>query len=116
MVQYAIKILVTALIIVAVSEIGKRSSFFAAVLASLPLTSILALCWLYYETNDQQKVIDLAYGILWLVVPSLVFFLALPTLIKMGVSFLPSLAVSVIATFGAYLGFVYLLRATGIKP
>lgn len=43
MLYYTIKILLSSLIIVAVSEIAKRSTMLGALLASLPLTSLLAL-------------------------------------------------------------------------
>lgn len=52
--QYAIKIVVTVVIVVAVSEPGKRSSFCGALLASLPLTSLLAFVWLYLDTGNSQ--------------------------------------------------------------
>jgi uncharacterized membrane protein (GlpM family) len=83
----AIKIIISALVITAVSEIGKRSSSVAAVLASLPLTSFLAMIWLYQETKDLEKITSLSYGIFWAILPSFVFFLSLPLLIKFGFRF-----------------------------
>jgi hypothetical protein len=76
--QYVIKILVSAVIIVAVSEIAKRNSFWAAVLASLPLTSLLAFIWMHVETGDTKQIAALSHGIFWLVLPSLALFLLLP--------------------------------------
>ena len=64
---YAIKIAVTAVVAVAVAEVAKRSPVWAALLASLPLTSILAFVWLYADTGDGERVAELAQGILWLV-------------------------------------------------
>ena len=48
-----LKVAITAVVIVAISEIGKRSSFFAALLASLPLTSLLALSMVAMELETQ---------------------------------------------------------------
>ncbi len=75
--HYAIKVALSAGVIVAVAEIAKRSSFWAAALASLPLTSLLAFVWLYLETGDIQKITTLAQGIFWLVIPSLLLFVLL---------------------------------------
>lgn len=100
--QYIIKVIISALVIVAVSEIGKRNSFWAAVVASLPLTSLLAFVWLHVETGDADRIAELAQGIFWLVLPSLVLFLLLPVLLRAHWGFWPSLAVSCVVTAAAY--------------
>ncbi len=113
--HYALKIGLSALILVAVAEVAKRSTFWAAALASLPLTSLLAFVWLYLDTGDAQKVAELAGGIFWLVLPSLLLFVLLPILLRHGWGFWLSLAVSGAATALAYLGMVRLLAAFGIR-
>jgi len=113
--QAALKIGLSALILVAVAEVAKRSSFWAAALASLPLTSLLAFVWLYLDTGDVQKVAALAGGIFWLVLPSLLLFVLLPLLLRSGWGFWFSLAVSSTATALAYLGMIRLLAALGIR-
>ena len=100
--QYFIKIIVSALLIVAISEIAKRSSLWGAILASLPFISILAFVFLYQDTQDIKKVSDLSIGIFWLVIPSLVLFLSWPFLLKKGVSFYPALGISCAVTVGCY--------------
>ena len=69
--QYIVRILLTAAVVVAVSEIAKRNTLSAAALASLPLTSLLAFVWLYLDTGDTQRVADLPKVFFWLVLPSL---------------------------------------------
>jgi len=113
--HYALKIGLSALILVAVAEVAKRSTFWAAALASLPLTSLLAFVWLYLDTGDAQKVAALAGGIFWLVLPSLLLFVLLPILLRHGWGFWLSLAVSGAATALAYVGMVRLLAAFGIR-
>ncbi|MBS0465087.1 MAG: DUF3147 family protein [Proteobacteria bacterium] len=113
--HYALKIGLSALILVAVAEVAKRSTFWAAALASLPLTSLLAFVWLYLDTGDVQKVASLAGGIFWLVLPSLLLFVLLPLLLRSGWGFWLSLAVSSAATALAYLGMIRLLAAFGIR-
>ena len=102
MLYYSIKILLSSLILVAVSEIAKRSSLLGALLASLPLTSLLAFVWLYLDTGDVQKVASLSSDIFWLVLPSLALFLVLPLLLKMGWSFWLSLAAAMLVTAACY--------------
>ena len=102
MFYYTIKIVLSALIIVAVSEIAKRSSMLGALLASLPLTSLLAFVWLYLDTGDVQKVSALSSDIFWLVLPSLPMFLVLPWLLKMGWGFWLSLGAAVVVTAACY--------------
>lgn len=114
MLQYALKVLVTAITVVAISEVGKRSSGFAAILASLPLTSLLAFLWLYGETGDVARIADLSKAIFWYVLPSLVLFIALPLLLNAGFGFWPALGVSCALTFGAYLLMTALLTRFGI--
>lgn len=113
--QYLIKIMLSALIIATVSEIAKRFSLFAAIVASLPLTSLLAIIWLYRDTKDVQKIIDLSSGIFWAVLPSLLFFIVLPVLLKMGLRFSLALIISSIVMFLGYSIFTVLLLKAGIK-
>jgi hypothetical protein len=112
--QYTAKIAITALLIVAVSEIAKRNSFWAAALASLPITSLLAFIWLYVETGDTGRIAALSQGVFWLVLPSLVLFLALPLLLRAGWSFWPSLAAASGATAVAYAALIWFLPKVGV--
>ena len=102
MTQYVLKVLLTAVVVVVVAELAKRGSVWSAVLASLPLTSVLALVWLHIDTGDRDLVAGLARNILWMVLPSLVFFLVLPALLRSAVPFWPSLGLSCAATAAAY--------------
>jgi uncharacterized membrane protein (GlpM family) len=113
--QYIAKIILTALIVVAIAEMAKRQSWAAAILASLPLTSVLALTWLYVDTKNVNDVSDLSTGIFWMVIPSLVFFLILPVLLKKGMNYWVSLTVSAVVTFVCYSVFFKVLNKMGIQ-
>ena len=113
--QYVWKVLVTAVVVVAVSEVSKRTTFWGAVIASLPLTSLLAFVWLYLGTGDTQRVGDLSQTVFWLVLPSLIFFVALPVLLRSGVGFWPGLLGACLATAAAYAGTVWCLGQLGIR-
>ena len=113
--QLVIKTVLTAIIVVAVSEIAKRSSFWGAVIVSLPLTSLLAFVWLYLETGNTQTIMALSHGIFWLVIASLPLFLILPALLRYGWGFWPSLGLACVVTVGAYYGLVWVLTRAGIQ-
>ena len=114
MLYYALKVIISALVIVAISEIAKRSTGFAALVASLPLTSLLAFVWLHVEASPPERIAELSTQIFWLVLPSLLLFLLLPLLLKHGFSFWVSLGLSVAATAGCYLALLPLLRRMGV--
>ena len=114
MTQYALKVFITAVLVVLISEVGKRSSTLGAIIASLPLTSLLAFVWLYGETGDTAKVADLARGIFWYVLPSLVLFIVLPLMLSQGYGFWVSLTAASALTFAAYLAMIAILSRFGI--
>lgn len=115
MTYYIMKVAVTAVLVVLISEISKRSSFIGAVLASVPLTSVLAMLWLYIDTGDIGKVSELASSVFWLVLPSLALFIALPVLLANEVNFYLSLAVSIAITAICYWLMVMVLRHFGVE-
>ena len=115
MTYLAVKILITSVIVVLISEIAKQSSFLGSILASVPIVSVLAMTWLYIETKDVLKVIDLSRGIFWLVIPSLTLFLVLPILLKYGISFYASLFISIVTTVVSYYLLILGLNQFGIK-
>ena len=115
MLQTAIKVLVTAVLVVAIAEVAKRSTLFGALIASLPLTSLIAIIWLWHDTGDNDRIADLTQGIFWLVLPSLVFFIVLPVLLRSGWAFWPSLGVASGLTAAAYFAMVRLLARLGIS-
>ena len=115
MTQMIFKFVISAAVIVAVSEISKRSSFIGGLLASLPLTSLLAIIWLWHDTRDAVKIAALATSIFWLVLPSLILFIVFPVLIKQGVTFWLSLLLSVGAMLASYGAMVFVLTKIGIK-
>lgn len=107
---YVFKILFSAVLITLISEVAKRHSAFAALLAALPLTTILAFVWLYMDATSPEYIANLAEQIFWLVIPSLVFFLALPLLLRQGLNFWLSLGLSMAATACGYFVLLLVLR------
>ena len=107
---YIVKIITSLFLIILISEISKRNTFIASIIASLPLVSIIAIIWLYFDTKDIYKIISLSQGIFWLVIPSLLFIVMLPILLKIEINFFISIIISIIATILAYYFMVLILK------
>ena len=114
MLYYIVKILLSATVLVAISEIAKRSSALAALLASLPLMSLLAFMWMHAEGASPGTIAALSGQIFWLVLPSLLLFLLLPWLLRHGLGFWPALGLASVATVLAYGLMLLVLRRLGI--
>jgi len=112
---YVVKIVVTSALVVLISEISRRSSLAGAILASVPIVSVLAMIWLYLDTRDVTQVSALSKDIVWLVPPSLMLFVVLPWLLKRGFGFFPSLTASIGATIVAYFLAIAVARIFGMR-
>ena len=112
---YLIKTLVTVIVVVVVAEVAKRSSLLAGLIVSVPLTTFLALIWLYWDTKDNQKIVELSNATLLMIIPSLSFFIFLPLLMKFNVPFFISMASSVLLTAGCYWVYVFFLNKIGFS-
>lgn len=112
---YITKILVSAVIIATVSELAKRNNAVASVVHSLPLTSLLALTWIYFETKDTKLIASHTHGTFWFVLPTLPMFLVLPALLRSGWGYWPALGLCLAGTFGLYLLTLWVVRALGIS-
>ena len=91
---YILKVVISAILIVLVSEISKKYSLAGGILASLPLISLMAIIWLYIDTKSIAKVSQLSTGIFWMVFPSLSLFFVLPVLLKSKIPFYGALILS----------------------
>lgn len=115
MTYYLTKLVITAALIVLISEVSKRSSFLGAILASVPLVSVLAMMWLYIDTKSVEKVAALSTSVFWLVIPSLSLFVLLPILLRQQINFYLSLSLSLSVMVGCYLLMVAVLERLGVE-
>ena len=115
MAYYIVKVFITAILVVLISEISKRSSLIGAILASLPIVSILAFIWLYIDTKSVGKISELSTGIFWLVIPSLSLFIVLPLLLKSKINFYASLIISCAIMVLLYFTMVFILKRLNIN-
>lgn len=105
---FAVKALLSGLIIAAISEIARRSPGVAALVAALPLVSILGMIWLWHDTGDSTRIAAHAEATFWYVLPSLPMFLIVPSLIRSGTGFWPSLGAGCLVTIVLYLLLLWL--------
>ncbi len=115
MLYYIIKVVISAVLIVAVSELSKRSSLMGGIFASVPLVSVLAMIWLYVETQDVEKISRFSTSVFWMVIPSLSMFILLPIFIRLKMGFYPSLIISIFVMIVFYYLMVYILGKFGVN-
>lgn len=108
------KYLVTAGLVVLISELAKRSDKLGGLIAALPLVTMLTLFWLYFENQTPEKIANHAYYTFWYVIPTLPMFLAFPWLLaKFG--FWGAMVTSVVLTIACFVGFAYLVKLIGVE-
>ena len=110
-----LKALLSGVIIAAVSEIAKRSPGFGALVASLPLVSILGMMWLWRDTHDPVRMSQHAAGTFWFVLPSLPMFLIIPWLMRSGVGFWTALVAGCAVTIVLYLAMTWAGPRFGLR-
>ena len=98
-----LKAALSGVIIAMVSEVAKRSPGVGALIASLPLVSVLGMIWLWRDTRDPERMAAHAGATFWYVLPSLPMFLLIPALLKRGVPFWAALAGGCALTVALYL-------------
>jgi hypothetical protein len=113
MLYYLVKLLVSAGLIVVISEVSKRTGYLGGLIASLPLISLLAIGWMWFETHDGVKVADFSRSVFYFVLPSLLFFLLLPWLLP-RIGFYASLTIACLATAIGYAAMAAALSRAGV--
>ena len=108
------KIIITAILIVAITEIAKLNDRIGGLIASLPITTFIILFWLNYENNTVEKISNhVSYTLLY-VLPTLPMFLVFPYIInKFG--FYWSIFISVLITAFFIVIVHYLSKKYGYK-
>ncbi len=86
-----------------VSEVAKRYPGFGALIASLPLVSVLGMMWLWHDKPDTANMAAHVQATFWFVLPSLPMFLLIPMLLRAGWNFWVALAAGCVLTIALYL-------------
>jgi hypothetical protein len=110
-----IKAALSGIIIAIVSEVARRAPGMGALIASLPLISVLGMIWLWRDTADPARLADHAFATFWFVLPSLPMFLAIPLLLNRGMPFWAALVIGCALTVALYILMVWTLGRFGIE-
>lgn len=101
--NFILKTFLSALIIALVTTLADRMPKGAALIKSLPITSLMVFFIMYYEGKSDQQIITMSWDVLFMVIPSLILFIAFPLLMQRGVSFYTSMLMATALTSCAYL-------------
>jgi len=108
------KYLLTAGMVVFVSEVAKRSDKLGGLVAALPLMTLLTLVWLYVENQPEEKIANHAYYTFWYVIPTLPMFLLFPYLLP-KIGFWLTMLASVVLTLICYGLFALVMKNFGVE-
>lgn len=103
MLYLIIKAAISGIIVAIVSEVAKRFPGFGALIASLPLVSVLGMIWLWRDKPDVPNMAAHVGATFWFVLPSLPMFLLIPWMLRSGLGFWVSLAIGCGLTILLYL-------------
>jgi len=97
-----IKAAISGVIVALVSEVARRYPGWGGLIASLPLTSLLAMIWLWRDSGDSLRVAELSSSTLWFIIPSLPLFVVLPALLRSGMAFWAAMGIVIAGTLALY--------------
>ena len=107
------KYLLTAGMVVFISEVAKRSDRLGGFIAALPLMTLLTLLWLYIENQPEEKIANHAYYTFWYVIPTLPMFLLFPYLLP-RLGFWMTIGACIVVTFICFGLFALLMKGFGV--
>ncbi len=114
MLYLALKAAVSGVLIAIASTLAKRYPGFGALIASLPLVSVLGMIWLWHDKPDRETMAAHAGATFWYVLPSLPMFLLIPALLRHGLGFWPALAAGCALTILLYAATTWAAPRLGI--
>ncbi|MDR3508541.1 MAG: DUF3147 family protein [Caulobacteraceae bacterium] len=115
MLYLLIKAAISGVIVAIVSEVAKRYPGFGALIASLPLVSVLGMMWLWHDTHDAHRLAAHAGATFWFVLPSLPMFLLIPLMLQKGAPFWAALAAGCVLTIALYLAMTWVGPRMGLR-
>lgn len=114
MLYFIAKAALTGLLAAAIAEIARRYPGWGGLVASLPLTSLMAMLWLWRDTGSEAQVGALSISIFWFILPSLPLFLVIPAMIKAGFGFWPTMGSGIALTLALYAAMLWAAPKLGL--
>ena len=115
MTAFIARAVLSGLLIALIAMVAKRSPAAGALIASLPLVSILGMVWLWRDTGDADLIARHVEATFWYVIPSLPMFLVMPMLMRHGMGFWFALLIGCALTFGLYLVTILIAARFGVR-
>lgn len=115
MLYLVLKAAISGVLVAIASTLAKRYPGFGALIASLPLVSVLGMIWLWRDRPDPANMAAHVGATFWFVLPSLPMFLLIPILLRHGVGFWATLAAGCALTIALYLGMVWIAPRIGVQ-
>lgn len=115
MLAFAIKAILSGVIIALIALVGKKAPAAGALIASLPLISILGMIWLWRDTADPKLLVNHAEATFWYVLPSLPMFLIIPWMLRSGIGFWLTLSAAAMITVLLYLATIGIAARFGVR-
>lgn len=109
------KVVLTAVFIVALSEVGKRVPSIAGLIVALPLATAMTMVLMHLDGEGGDKVSAFARSALLYIPPSTIFILAMWASLTNGFGFWPSFVGSVLLTGAGFWVYAMVLNSAGIK-
>ncbi len=110
-----LKAVISGVLIALASEVARKNAGLGALIASLPLVSVLGMIWLWHDTKDPIRLANHASATLWYVAPSIPMFIVIPALLRHGTPFWLSLGLGCGLTFMLYLLMLWLTTRAGLS-
>lgn len=115
MTAFIVRAVLSGIIIALIALVSRRAPAAGALIASLPLLSILGMIWLWRDTGDNRLIADHVEATFYYVIPSLPMFLLMPWMLRSGWSFWPSLGAGIVVTFLLYTATIAIAARFGIQ-
>ena len=113
-----IKYLITAGLVVLISEVARSSDKLGALIAALPMVTVLAMTWMFFELKGEQqteKIANHAWYTFWYVIPTMPMFLLMPWMLRKGIHYGWSLLAGCIVTAVLFVLTAWIMKRFGVE-
>lgn len=113
--DFLVRAFLSGFIIALIALVGRKAPAAGALIASLPLISILGMVWLWRDTGNSKLLADHAEATFYFVIPSLPMFLLIPWMLRGGFGFWLSLGSGIVLTVILYFVTAMLAARVGVR-